>query len=97
MAIITTDDPDRDDPAEVIADIATCFGPGSCPHVGIVDRREAVRYALEQMRPGDMLLLCGKGPGGLPAGAMGRRSPTTKRRRSAPAPRELLESRPQAL
>lgn len=61
LAIITTDDPDRDDPAEVIADIATCFGPGSCPHVGIVDRREAVRYALEQMRPGDMLLLCGKG------------------------------------
>ncbi len=29
--------------------------------MGIVDRREAVRYALEQMRPGDMLLLCGKG------------------------------------
>ena len=61
LAIITTDDPDRDDPAEVIADIATCFGPGSCPHVGIVDRREAVRYALEQLCPGDMLLLCGKG------------------------------------
>lgn len=60
--------PDRDDPAEVIADIATCFGPGSCPHVGIVDRREAVRYALEQLCPGDMLLLCRQGPGGLPAG-----------------------------
>ena len=86
LAIITTDDPDRDDPAEVIANIATCFGPGSCPHVGIVDRREAVRYALEQMRPGDMLLLCGKGREGYQL-VQGKKIPLRRGvRRSAPAP-----------
>ena len=77
-AMLTTDDPDRDDPAEVSADIATCFGPGSCPHVGIVDRREAVRYALEQMRPGDMAAAMRQGPGGIPAGA-GEEDPLRRR------------------
>ena len=96
LAIITTDDPDRDDPAEVIADIATCFGPGSCPHVGIVDRREAVRYALEQMRPGDMLLLCGKGREGYQL-VQGKKIPYDEEETVRSCARELLESRPQAL
>ena len=88
--------PDRDDPAEVIADIATCFGPGSCPHVGIVDRREAVRYALEQMRPGDMLLLCGKGREGYQL-VQGKKIPYDEEETVRSCARELLESRPQAL
>ena len=96
LAIITTDDPDRDDPAEVIADIATCFGPGSCPHVGIVDRREAVRYALEQLRPGDMLLLCGKGREGYQL-VQGKKIPYDEEETVRSCARELLESRPQAL
>lgn len=96
LAIITTDDPDRDDPAEVIADIATCFGPGSCPHVGIVDRREAVRYALEQLCPGDMLLLCGKGREGYQL-VQGKKIPYDEEETVRSCARELLESRPQAL
>ena len=35
--------------------------PAAAPMWVLWTAGEAVRYALEQMRPGDMLLLCGKG------------------------------------
>ena len=79
------------DPARIIA----VFGTGG-PHVGIVDRREAVRYALEQMRPGDMLLLCGKGREGYQL-VQGKKIPYDEEETVRSCARELLESRPQAL
>ncbi len=67
-----------------VTDIATCFGPGSCPHVGLWTAGR-VRYALEQLCPGDMLLLCGKGRRAT-SWCRGKKIPYDERRRSAPAP-----------
>ncbi len=59
--IITTDNPDFEPPEQIIAEIAQYYTQDSCPHVEIVDRREAILYALHMAKPGDVLLFCGKG------------------------------------
>ncbi len=63
--VITQEDPRLEDPAGILAEIeagATEAGksPGS-DYVVIDDRREAVREAIRRARPGDTVLLAGKG------------------------------------
>jgi UDP-N-acetylmuramoyl-L-alanyl-D-glutamate--2,6-diaminopimelate ligase len=61
--IITTDDPVDEDPAEIAREVAT----GADGRVAgrdfdiILDRRAAIRRAVEMARPGDTVLLAGKG------------------------------------
>jgi UDP-N-acetylmuramoyl-L-alanyl-D-glutamate--2,6-diaminopimelate ligase len=61
--IITTDDPVDEDPAEIARDVAA----GAEGRVAgrdfdiILDRRAAIRRAVEMARPGDTVLLAGKG------------------------------------
>jgi len=61
--IITTDDPVNEDPAEIAREVAA----GADGQVAgrdfdiILDRRAAIRRAVEMARPGDTLLLAGKG------------------------------------
>ncbi len=59
--ILTADNPDCEDPALVIRDIAAAFVPGGCDYISIPDRREAIKYAVGILRDGDILLLAGKG------------------------------------
>lgn len=62
FCILTSDNPDFEEPERIIADIAAAFKPGaSCEYVRIPDRREAVRYALSIAQDGDIVLLAGKG------------------------------------
>lgn len=62
FCILTADNPDFEDPRRTIDDIAAAFKPGaSCDYVKIPDRMEAVRYAVSIARPGDIVLLAGKG------------------------------------
>lgn len=61
LAVITSDNPNFEDPDAIVNEIAEHFGPGSCPHVCIPDRAEAIRYALHHAQEGDVLLFCGKG------------------------------------
>ena len=58
--ILTSDNPDFEDPEEIIADILSGF-VSDCPRHVIPDRAEAIRFALREARPGDLLLLAGKG------------------------------------
>lgn len=58
-AVVTSDNPRTEDP-EVIADEIEA-GMGDAPRRRIVDRREAIRYALESSASGDVILLAGKG------------------------------------
>ncbi len=60
FCIVTADNPDYESPTQICAQIADAFSP-SFPHKIICDRTDAIRFALEQLRPGDLLLLCGKG------------------------------------
>ena len=61
--VITTDDPVDEDPAEIAAEVAA--GAASRregeDYAVILDRREAIRHAIGLARPGDTVLLAGKG------------------------------------
>ena len=61
FCILTADNPDCEDPALVIRDIASAFVPGGCDYISIPDRREAIMFAVGMLREGDILLLAGKG------------------------------------
>jgi len=61
--IITTDDPLREDPAEIARDVQSGVvgkAPGRDYEI-VIDRRAAIRRAIEVARPGDTVLLAGKG------------------------------------
>ena len=65
FSIFTTEDPRFDDAARIIDQIAGgAIGAGAVPgetFLAIVDRTEAIDAALECARPGDIVLLAGKG------------------------------------
>lgn len=61
--IITTDDPLSEDPVEIARDVqsgAAGKAPGRDYEV-VIDRRAAIRRAIELAQPGDTVLLAGKG------------------------------------
>ena len=61
--IITTDDPLSEDPVEIARDVQTGAAgksPGRDYEI-VIDRRAAIRRAIELARPGDTILLAGKG------------------------------------
>ncbi|MBE6600950.1 MAG: UDP-N-acetylmuramoyl-L-alanyl-D-glutamate--2,6-diaminopimelate ligase [Ruminococcaceae bacterium] len=60
-AILTSDNPGKEDPEAIIADIAVGFSGTDTPFVSIPDRKEAIRYALEHTAHGEILVLAGKG------------------------------------
>lgn len=59
-AIVTSDNPRSEDPRAIIRDILA--GVGDAPHVeSIVEREKAIARAIELARPGDIVLIAGKG------------------------------------
>jgi UDP-N-acetylmuramyl-tripeptide synthetase len=61
VVIVTSDNPRTEDPEAIIADIEVGLRRVGQPYLKIVDRREAVRRAIQEARPGDLVLLAGKG------------------------------------
>ncbi len=60
ISILTSDNPDREPPMDILRDMLTWFDK-SRPHYVIPDREEAVRKAIQIAEPGDIVLLAGKG------------------------------------
>jgi UDP-N-acetylmuramoyl-L-alanyl-D-glutamate--2,6-diaminopimelate ligase len=60
QVVVTTDNPRSEDPMKICREIWEGF---SFPerHRVILDRREAIRYAISQLKDGDFLLVAGKG------------------------------------
>jgi UDP-N-acetylmuramoyl-L-alanyl-D-glutamate--2,6-diaminopimelate ligase len=58
--VISMDDPGHEDPAAIAAQIAAGALPGATYSVEL-DRRAAIRLVFERARPGDAVLLAGKG------------------------------------
>lgn len=58
--IVTSDNPRREAPESIIADIMTGFEKPSAVQT-IVDRRRAIATAIEQAGPNDIILIAGKG------------------------------------
>jgi UDP-N-acetylmuramoyl-L-alanyl-D-glutamate--2,6-diaminopimelate ligase len=59
--ILTSDNPRSEDPLGIMNDAMVGLGRFDTPHVAEPDRAKAIRAALEQARPGDVVLLAGKG------------------------------------
>lgn len=58
---LTSDNPDREDPEKIIADIEKGFSPDFTSYVKIPDRSTAIYTAVKMLRAGDILVLAGKG------------------------------------
>lgn len=61
LSVLTSDDPDFEDPLNIINEIGHYVNEAGGKYIGIPDRGEAVEYALGILEKGDILLLAGKG------------------------------------
>ena len=61
FTIITSDNPRFEEPEEIMDDIETGIKKTSGEYIRISDRKEAIRYAIENGREGDLIILAGKG------------------------------------
>ena len=59
VVVLTSDNPRTEDPEAILDDLA--HGLEGVPHHREVDRAEAIGWALDAARPGDTVLLAGKG------------------------------------
>jgi UDP-N-acetylmuramoyl-L-alanyl-D-glutamate--2,6-diaminopimelate ligase len=74
LVIVTSDNPRSENPAAIIEEIKRGIvpppdrkppnggrGPKTADHLAVVDRREAIERAIATARPGDLVLIAGKG------------------------------------
>ena len=61
LAVITSDNPRSEDPALLVDEVAAGTVGGRAEVVREVDRRKAIRLAVERAGPGDTVLILGKG------------------------------------
>ena len=61
LTVITSDNPRFEEPQAIIDDIKTGIAKTSGKYVEIIDRKEAIRYVIENGRTGDVIVLAGKG------------------------------------
>lgn len=60
-SVVTSDNPKKQDPEAIIADIAKAMTQAKGDFTTCVDRKEAICMALDLMQAGDVLLIAGKG------------------------------------
>lgn len=61
LAVVTTDNPRTERPADIIADILPGLEGSGTPYVVVEDRVEAIHFCLDHAKEGDVIVLCGKG------------------------------------
>lgn len=61
FTIITSDNPRFEEPQAIIDDIKTGIAKTDGAYVEVIDRKEAIRYAIEHAEVGDVIVLAGKG------------------------------------
>lgn len=61
LTIVTSDNPRFEKPEDIIADIVTGVERGGGEYVTIIDRKEAIEYAIKNALPGDVIVVAGKG------------------------------------
>lgn len=61
LTIITSDNPRTEKPQDIIDDIKVGIAKTDGKYVEICDRKEAIAYAIRHGRPGDIIVLAGKG------------------------------------
>jgi UDP-N-acetylmuramoyl-L-alanyl-D-glutamate--2,6-diaminopimelate ligase len=61
LTFVTSDNPRSEDPAAIIAEIEPGASAGGGAYVVEPDRRSAIRLAMSEARPGDAVVIAGKG------------------------------------
>jgi UDP-N-acetylmuramoyl-L-alanyl-D-glutamate--2,6-diaminopimelate ligase len=61
MTVITSDNPRSEEPMAIVGDIESGLKPSGGRYVTIVDRDEAIGYAIGGAKAGDLVLIAGKG------------------------------------
>ncbi|WLF84094.1 UDP-N-acetylmuramoyl-L-alanyl-D-glutamate--2,6-diaminopimelate ligase [Moraxella sp. ZY210820] len=59
--ILTSDNPRTEDPAQIMADMMAVDGLAQADVQSILDRREAIKYAVKHAQQGDIVVVAGKG------------------------------------
>ncbi|MES1227495.1 MAG: UDP-N-acetylmuramoyl-L-alanyl-D-glutamate--2,6-diaminopimelate ligase, partial [Armatimonadota bacterium] len=60
LSVLTSDNPRTEDPVQILSDVSKGVVAGSRAEV-VVDRREAILFAIRQAQPGDVVVIAGKG------------------------------------
>jgi UDP-N-acetylmuramoyl-L-alanyl-D-glutamate--2,6-diaminopimelate ligase len=61
FTIITSDNPRTEEPSKIVNQIELGMKAGNGAYITIVDRREAIEYAIAHAKPNDIIILAGKG------------------------------------
>ncbi len=61
FCIITSDNPASEEPEDIIEAVKTGVVRSGCDFTAITDRKDAIHFALDMAREGDIVLLAGKG------------------------------------
>lgn len=59
--VVTSDNPRDEEPMSIINSVLEGVNKSGCPHTVIEDRRAAIKYALQNAKRDDVILLAGKG------------------------------------
>lgn len=61
FTVITSDNPRFEKPQDIIDDIITGIKKTDGRYIDICDRKEAIKYAIANGQPGDVIVIAGKG------------------------------------
>ena len=61
FVIVTSDNPRTEEPSAIINDILEGMANAKTPYITIENRREAIKRAISNAQPGDVIVLAGKG------------------------------------
>jgi UDP-N-acetylmuramoyl-L-alanyl-D-glutamate--2,6-diaminopimelate ligase len=61
LTVVTSDNPRFEEPEDIVNDIITGVKKGPGKYIKITDRREAIKYCIDNAQEGDVIIIAGKG------------------------------------
>lgn len=61
LTVVTSDNPRFEEPEDIIKDIVEGVKKGPGKYITITDRREAIKYCIDNAKEGDVIIIAGKG------------------------------------